>query len=118
MEIQPTTVIAAFVTDLTGSTLWVDSLSTVLTVATGFEFDTAALGEAGERIYALERAFNVRQGITRKDDRFPQKPEVKETPQGKEELEKHTQMPTEYYQVRGYDSETGIPTVSGWSAWD
>jgi len=27
MEIQPTTVIAAFVTDLTGSTLWVDSLS-------------------------------------------------------------------------------------------
>jgi len=27
-------------------------------------------------------------------------------------------MPTEYYQVRGYDSETGIPTVSGWSAWD
>jgi MFS family permease len=31
---QPTTVIAAFVADLTGSTIWVGGLSTVLTVAT------------------------------------------------------------------------------------
>lgn len=30
---QPTTVIAAFVADLTGSTIWVGGLSTVLTVA-------------------------------------------------------------------------------------
>ena len=30
---QPTTVIAAFVSDLTGSTIWVGGLSTVLTVA-------------------------------------------------------------------------------------
>jgi hypothetical protein len=30
---QPTTVIAAFVADLTGSTVWVGGLSTVLTVA-------------------------------------------------------------------------------------
>ena len=30
---QPTTVVAAFVADLTGSTIWVGGLSTVLTVA-------------------------------------------------------------------------------------
>jgi len=89
--------------------LW-DGLARLLRAATGFEFDATSLEEAGERIYALERAFNVRQGITRKDDRFPQKPEVKETVQGKEEREKHAEMLMEYYRVHGYDLETGIPT--------
>jgi aldehyde:ferredoxin oxidoreductase len=89
--------------------MW-DGLATLLRAATGFEFDATSLEEAGERIYALERAFNVRQGITRKDDRFPQKPEVRETVEGKEERDKHAEMLTEYYRLHGYDPETGIPT--------
>jgi len=89
--------------------LW-DGLARLLRAATGFEFNATSLEEAGERIYALERAFNVRQGITRKDDRFPQKPEVRETTQGKGEREKHAEMLMEYYRVHGYDLETGIPT--------
>ena len=89
--------------------LW-DGLARLLRAATGFEFDATSLEEAGERIYALERAFNVRQGITREDDRLPQKPEVRETPQGEEELMKHAGMLIEYYRVHGYDPETGIPT--------
>lgn len=87
-----------------------DGLAELLTAATGVEFDAAALEEVAERIYALERAFNVRQGITRKEDRFPQKSEVGETPEGEEEREKHAEMLTEYYRVHGYDPETGIPT--------
>ncbi len=89
--------------------LW-DGLARLLTAATGLDFDAAALEEAADRIYALERAFNVRQGITRKDDRLPQKPEVRDTAQGREEREKHAEMLTEYYRVHGYDPETGIPT--------
>jgi len=89
--------------------LW-DGLARLLTAATGLGFDAAALEEAADRIYALERAFNVRQGITREDDRLPQKPEVRETAQGKEEREKHAEMLMEYYRVHGYDPETGIPT--------
>ena len=89
--------------------LW-DGLARLLTAATGFEFDATALEEAADRVYALERAFNVRQGITRKDDRLSQKPEVKGTPQGEEDLKKHAGMLTEYYKVHGYDLETGIPT--------
>ena len=56
-----------------------DGLARLLTAATGVEFDTAGLEEAADRIYALERAFNIRQGTTRKDDRLPQKPEVKDS---------------------------------------
>ncbi|HEC33719.1 MAG TPA: aldehyde ferredoxin oxidoreductase [Chloroflexi bacterium] len=89
--------------------LW-DGLARLLTMATGLEFDATGLEEAGERIYVLERGFNVRQGITREDDRMPQKPEVRDTPQGREEQEKHAEMLTEYYRVHGYDPETGIPT--------
>ena len=92
--------------------LW-DGLAKLLTAATGMEFDAARLVEAADRIYTLERAFNVRQGITRKHDRLPQKPFVRETLQGEEELEKHEEMLTEYYRVHGYDPETGIPT-RGW----
>ena len=89
--------------------LW-DGLAKLLNAATGLEFDRASLERAAERIYALERAFNIRQGITRKHDRFPQKPEEKDTPQGEAEARKFAEMLTEYYRVHGYDLETGIPT--------
>ena len=89
--------------------LW-GGLARLLTAATDLDFDASGLEEAGERIYALERAFNIRQGITRADDRLPQKPEVKETPQGAEERKQHAEMLAEYYQGHGYDPETGIPT--------
>ncbi|HID86632.1 MAG TPA: aldehyde ferredoxin oxidoreductase [Anaerolineae bacterium] len=85
-------------------------LARLLRAATGFDFGAATLEEAADRIYTLERAFNVRQGITRVDDRLPQKPEVKGTPKGEEELRKHAEMLAEYYRVHGYDPETGIPT--------
>ncbi len=89
--------------------LW-DGLAKLLSLATGFEFDAAKLEEAADRIYTLERAFNVRQGVTRKHDWLPQKPEVKGTPQGEEERKEHAEMLTEYYRVHGYDLKTGIPT--------
>ena len=89
--------------------LW-NGLAKLLTAAKGMDFDDARLVEAADRIYTLERAFNVRQGITKKHDRLPQKPDVKGTRQGKEELKKHEEMLTEYYKVHGYDPITGIPT--------
>jgi len=87
-----------------------DGLAKLLTLATGFDFDAAKLEEIADRIYTLERAFNVRQGITKKHDWLPQKPEVKRTPQGEEEVKKHYEMLTDYYRVHGYDLKTGIPT--------
>ncbi|MCZ7360513.1 MAG: aldehyde ferredoxin oxidoreductase family protein [Candidatus Methanoperedens sp.] len=89
--------------------MW-DGLAKLLSAATGIEFDEAKLVEAADRIYTLERAFNIRQGITRKHDGLPQKPDMKDTRQGEEELEKHEKMLTQYYRVHGSDPDTGIPT--------
>lgn len=87
-----------------------DGLAKLLTLATGFDFDAAKLEKIADRVYTLERAFNVRQGVTKKHDWLPQKPEVKKTPQGEEEVKKHYEMLTDYYRVHGYDLKTGIPT--------
>lgn len=87
-----------------------DGLAKLLTLATGLEFDASKLEKIADRIYTLERAFNVRQGINKKHDWLPQKPEVKKTPQGEEEVKKHYEMLTDYYRVHGYDLKSGIPT--------
>jgi len=87
-----------------------DGLARLLNAATGYEFNEETLEKIADRIYTLERAFNVRQGIRKKHDRFPQKPELKITPEGEKELKEHEKMLTEYYKVHGYDLETGIPT--------
>ena len=88
--------------------LW-DGAAKLLSAATGCDFDAAAIEEAMDRIYLLEMAFNARQGITRKHDRLPQKPELKGTPAGEEELKEHEEMLTEYYLAHGCDPVSGIP---------
>ncbi len=72
---------------------------------------------AGERIWNLERLFNIREaGISRKDDTLP--PRMFEEllpmpPNGKEKVslpkESFDKMLTEYYSIRGWD-DNGIPT--------
>ena len=89
--------------------LW-DGWAKLMTSATGFEFDSTTLEAVADRIYALEMAFNARQGITREDGRFLQRPEMRGTPEGEEQLWRHEEMLTEYYRSHGYDIKTGIPT--------
>ncbi len=89
--------------------LW-DGLAKLLTAETGFEYDAAKIVEAAERVYSLERAFLIRQGITRKHDKLVLWPQRKGTPEEKQDLEDHAKMLTEYYEIRGWDSENGVPT--------
>jgi aldehyde:ferredoxin oxidoreductase len=89
--------------------LW-DGLARVMTAATGVDFDERRLEEAADRIHTVELAFNARQGITRKHDHLPQKPEVRDSPEGADERERHAEMLSRYYELRGCDLETGIPT--------
>lgn len=86
-----------------------DGAARLLSAATGIDFDEAAVEEVLDRVYILEMAFNARQGITRRHDRLPQKPEVKDSPEGRRNLKEHEKMLTEYYHVRGCDPEMGIP---------
>ena len=80
----------------------------------GYEPDVRELIRAGERVYNLEKAFNVREGFTRSDDTLPprvMKEPIRDGPSrgqlvNKEDLDR---MLDDYYHIRGWDSN-GIPT--------
>ena len=86
-----------------------DGVARLLSSATGRDFSADDVELVGERVYITERAFNVRQGITARHDRIPQKPEIRDSEQGERERQEHGAMLKEYYQVHGYDEE-GIPS--------
>ena len=65
----------------------------------------------GERIWNLERLFNLREGFTRADDTLPARLLEEPMPDGSAEghvVELETLL-DDYYSVRGWDSE-GVPT--------
>lgn len=90
-----------------------DDLAMLVTAATGVELDGPGLLRVGERIFNLERAFNVREGIRRCDDTLPEKffgEKVTEYGITGIDREKFQKMLDEYYQFRGWD-EDGVPTA-------
>jgi aldehyde:ferredoxin oxidoreductase len=66
----------------------------------------------GERIWNLERAFNLAAGLTGKDDTLPPRllEEPAKTGPQKGAVSKLPQMLPEYYQVRGWTAD-GVPTA-------
>ena len=86
----------------------------LLNKATGFNFTVEDYLKTGERIWNLTRLFNVREGITRKDDTLPPRFMEEPLPEGatkgqvvtKEMLD---EMLGEYYALRGWD-KNGVPT--------
>jgi len=90
--------------------------SKLVQLATGMEFSKAQLMEIGERIYTLERLFNLREGFTRKDDVISERYFKEPTPIGfpnvrgkvidRRQFEK---MLDEYYALHKWDSN-GVPT--------
>jgi len=86
----------------------------MLSTATGVkEFsDEAYLLRLGERIWNLERLFNVREGFGRKDDMLPAR--FLEEPLKEGKRKNHTvdldAMLDEYYRVRGWGLESGAPS--------
>jgi aldehyde:ferredoxin oxidoreductase len=86
----------------------------LLSAVTGWSVDVAELERIGERIVNLERLFNVREGVRRKDDVLPWKVMHEPIPDGPsagmhcppEEL---GAMLDAYYALRGWDAD-GVPT--------
>jgi aldehyde:ferredoxin oxidoreductase len=87
-------------------------LARALTAVTGVQFSTGDLIRAGERIYNLERLYNVREGFTRADDTLP--PRILEEPAtstGSKGWVSHLdEMLDEYYRTRGWD-DNGVPRM-------
>ncbi len=99
-----------------------EGIPELIKAVTGVEFSNSSLIDAGERIYNIARAFNVREGLGRKDDTLPYRVMHDPIPKGKsagsyvkpEELE---HMLDEYYMARGWSKE-GIPTKAKLAALD
>jgi aldehyde:ferredoxin oxidoreductase len=95
--------------------LYWDRIAPALALVTGFDIDVPKLRTIGERIVNLQRMFNVREGITRKDDTQPRRLLEEKSPspgRAKGHVVYLNQMLDEYYQLRDWDSETGVPRVN------
>ncbi len=93
---------------------WIEDFAQILPIATGIkEFGSIEeLYKIGERQVTLKRAFNVREGIRRKDDTLPERFLKEPMPEGpgRGQVVNLDVMLDEYYELRGWNKETGIPT--------
>ncbi len=92
-----------------------EEMAKIYNATTGAEITPQELTLAGERIQALARLINIREGLTRKDDTLPWK--VMNQPISDDGPVKGSVvtpaelnlMLDDYYQARGYDKQ-GVPT--------
>lgn len=83
--------------------------------ATGLPMTGQGLYECGERVYNVEKLFNLREGFGRESDYPPDRFFKEEMPDGpgkgsKLRREDYDLLLDEYYEARGWDRKTGVPT--------
>ena len=83
----------------------------LLTTVTGREFGREDLFKIGERIWNLEKLFNLREGLSRDDDTLPPRFLEETLPEGgsRERVVRLREMLDEYYAIRGW-TDQGVPT--------
>jgi len=113
VAIQNSLTICSFTANLVFRPANIADYITWVGAATGLEYDVTQLMLVGERTNNLTRVFNIREGLSRRDDylpsRFSQNMLAGASSDQKitnRDLEK---MLNEYYQLRGWDQKTGIP---------
>jgi len=89
-----------------------DDMAEAISAATGMELSVDDLKRIGERIYNLQRVYNVLHGISRKDDTLPARFLTEPSPSmaAKGNVCRLEPMLEDYYRLRGWDAETGYPT--------
>ena len=88
-----------------------DELQQQVSAACGDQWTQQRLLDTGERIWNLERLFNLRAGLTNADDTLPPRLLEEPCPSGVAKgqiAELHVMLP-EYYQLRGW-TERGVPS--------
>lgn len=94
-------------------TFYYRDIMRALNVTTGMKLTERELHRIGERIVNLNRMFNVRHGIRRKDDTLPERLLKEPSPDGppKGHVVELDYMLDDYYRLRGWDLKTGLPTL-------
>ncbi len=95
----------------TSFALGAEDYADLLTATTGMKINPAGLLQAGERIWNLQKLYNIKRGFGRKDDTLPARlltePLKEGAPTG--QVSRQGEMLDEYYTLRGWDKE-GTPT--------
>lgn len=106
--------ICKFNTFWVGFPIYIEDIGKMLTAVTGVEFTEQRLVEVAERVFNIEKAYNIREGFTREDD-MPCERQMTE-PLGSGPLkgeyldrEKFARMLEGYYRITGGDPTTGFP---------
>lgn len=91
-----------------------EDFARLLSYATGLDLSAQELMTAADRVYNLERAYNARLGISRKDDILPEmyfKEPLQGGPLSGQIIDNagFNLMLDDYYRYRGWDVATGIP---------
>ena len=88
-----------------------ENYASMLSALTGTPYTVEDYLRAGERIWNLEKLYNLKAGITIKDDQLPARMTTLpiKTGPSKGELSRVPEMLPEYYSLRGWDAE-GVPT--------
>ncbi len=85
--------------------------SKALTQATGMSMDYGKFFQVGSRGYTIEKLFNLREGITRKDDTLAKRfTNDQLIPGQKNSVVRLERMLPQYYKLRGWD-KNGVPTA-------
>lgn len=89
-----------------------EQLASLLNAATGSRMTANDLMKAGERIASVTRAFNIRHGLTAKDDVLPARLMLPQTEGGNQgqKIQNFEELIKEYYTLRKWDLTTGKPT--------
>lgn len=104
-----------FSTPFMGMDISVAVMADIFSLTTGVQVDEAGMREIADRIGTLERAFIVREGITRKDDflvgRYMDEPVHGGPLDGLAfDRQKWNDQLDEYYSLLGWEKENGVPT--------
>jgi len=91
--------------------VWIDDIIPMLETATGKSYSEENLLSLGERVWNLERLFNMEAGFSGTDDTLPRRMLEEPMPEGpaRGQVCKLKEMLPEYYTIRGWN-EQGIPT--------
>ncbi len=94
----------------TAGTITAEDVAAMLGGACGGDWSVDRLYEIGERIWNLERLFNLKAGLTGADDTLPERILKVPAPSGTAEgrVAELGKMLPEYYELRGWDGD-GVP---------